>query len=295
MKLSTLDLRIFAAIVDQGGISAAARRLGREKSTISRDLAAMEDRLGLRLLHRTTRRVTPTEAGETLAAYARRVVEELEHAEAAMEQLTDAPRGVLKVTAPFAMIRHVIAPHLPRFLAEFPQVQLAFDPNTAILDLVENGIDLALRIGELPSSSLVARRLTETALVMVASPRLLAEAPVAAPADLAMRPILALSDQATPAIWALQDAVGKVTRVPVTPRIAINEPGILMDLILAGQGIGVLPEIYAAPLLAGGQLARVLPGHTLGRRPIHAVYPSRRQLSPKVRAFIDFLSPLLSP
>jgi DNA-binding transcriptional LysR family regulator len=295
MKLTTLDLRIFAAIVDQGGISAAARALGREKSTISRDLAAMEERLGLRLLQRTTRRVTPTEAGETLAAYARRVVEELEHAEAAMEQLTDAPRGVLKVTAPFSMIRHVIAPHLPLFLAAHPQVQLAFDPNTAILDLVENGIDLALRIGELPSSSLVARRLTETALVMVALPAIIAEAPVVSPPDLALRPILALSDQATPAIWALRDAVGTLTRVPVTPRIAINEPGILMDLILAGQGIGVLPEIYAAPLLARGQLARVLPGHTLGRRPIHAVYPSRRQLSPKVRAFIDFLSPLLSP
>jgi DNA-binding transcriptional LysR family regulator len=169
MKLSTLDLRMFAAVADLGGISAAARHLGRQKSTVSRDLALLEDRLGTRLVNRTTRHVSLTDAGELLAAHARRVVEEMEQAEAALSAMSDEPRGPLRLTAPYAFVRFVLAPQLAGFLARYPLIRLSIDPTTKVLDLVEEGLDLAIRIGDLPSSSLVARKLADVPLVLVAS------------------------------------------------------------------------------------------------------------------------------
>jgi DNA-binding transcriptional LysR family regulator len=289
MKLSTFDLRLFEAIVERGGISAAARQLGREKSTVSRDLAALEERLGVRLLHRTTRSVSPTEAGTILLAYARRVVEEIEHAEQALDALSDEPRGVLRVTAPYAIVRFVLAPRLQAFQDRYPDLSINLDSTTRVLDLVEQGIDVALRVGELPTSTLVARKLRDARVILVASPAYAsARGLPSEPADLAGHRLIELGSAVDGREWKLFGPDGAAKSAPVTLRLAAADPGIVIDLALQGLGIACAPDLYGADPIAQGRLVRVLPGYDRGVRPVHAVYPSRRQLTPKVRAFVDF-------
>jgi DNA-binding transcriptional LysR family regulator len=289
MKLSTFDLRLFAAIADLGSISAAARALGREKSTVSRDLSGLEDRLGVRLFQRTTRRISTTEAGAILLAYARRVVEEIESAEAAIEALNEVPRGTLRVTAPHAVIRFVLTPRLRAFQDRCPELRVSFDASLRNIDLVEEGIDVALRIGDLPASSLVARKLHDARQILVAAPGYLDMVPgVDTPADLYRHRLIDLAAHVGVANWVLHDADNRPITVPVAPLASAADPGIVLDMVLNEIGIAAVPDIYSASHLRDGSLRRVLPDHDRGHRPIHALYPSRRQLTPKVRAFVDF-------
>jgi DNA-binding transcriptional LysR family regulator len=295
MKLSTLDLRMFAAVADLGGISAAARHLGRQKSTVSRDLALLEDRLGTRLVNRTTRHVSLTDAGELLAAHARRVVEEMEQAEAALSAMSDEPRGPLRLTAPYAFVRFVLAPQLAGFLARYPLIRLSIDPTTKVLDLVEEGLDLAIRIGDLPSSSLVARKLADVPLVLVASQAYVrAHGSPATPADLMAHSLIDLQPGLTSKTWRLVTDSKEAIDTPVDPHMAIADPGIILDMVYQGAGIALVPGVYATSGLTSGALVQVLPGLTAGTRPIHAVYPSRRLLAPKVRVFLDFVESCLN-
>jgi DNA-binding transcriptional LysR family regulator len=289
MKLSTIDLRLFAAIADLGGISAAARKLGASKSLVSRELAALEERLGTRLVQRTTRKVSLTDSGELLASYARRVVEEMDNAEAAIEARREMPRGLLKVSAPFSVLRFVLIPKLTAFRRAYPEVRISFDATMRITDLVDEGIDLAIRTGELPDSSLVARRIAATPMVLVAAPIYLARcgAPEA-PADLIAHDVLDLAPDAVPTVWTLSGEDGGSATAAVNPCIAVQDPGLLLDLVRQGLGIGLVPLLYARDGLARGEMVRVLPGFSRGTTPIHAIYPSRRLLSPKVRVFTEF-------
>ncbi len=295
MKLTVLDLRTFAAIVDLGGISAAARKLGLQKSSVSRDLAALEARLGARLFQRTTRHISLTEAGEVLSAYAHRVVEELENAEAAVSALHDAPRGHLAVTAPYAFVRHILAPHLAAFHARFPDLRVSLVPTIRNLDLIEEGMDVAIRVGDLPPTSLIARRLAQTQLVLVASHDYVQThgLPVTPP-ELNGHSLIDLRTTATENRWQLFGAFGQVITCPVSPRLAIAEPSILLDMVEQGAGIGAVPYVYAAGPIAAGRIVRVLPAFHQGLRPIHAIYPSRRLLTLKVRVFVDFAQDCLS-
>ncbi len=289
VKLSTFDLRLFRSIVDLGGISAAARQLGRDKSTVSRDLSALEGRLGTRLLQRTTRSISLTEPGEILIAYARRVVEEIEHAEQAIESLSDEPRGLLRVTAPYAIIRFVLAPRLLAFQDRYPDLSISLDPTTQVLDLVERGIDLAFRTGELPQSSLVARKLHEAKLILVATPDYVAAHGLPLrPTELGGHRLIDLRGEKLSTEWGLISMANETFAIAVAPRCAVPDPGIAIDMALEGLGVASAPDLYCAAHLASGRLIRLLPDHHLGVRPIHAVYPSRRQLTPKVRAFVDF-------
>lgn len=289
MKLTALDLRTFAAIVDLGGISAAARKLGLQKSSVSRDLAALEARLGARLFQRTTRRIALTEAGEVLSAYAHRVVEELENAEAAVSALHDAPRGHLAVTAPYAFVRHILAPRLAAFHARFPDLRVSLVPTIRNLDLIEEGMDVAIRVGDLPSTSLIARRLAQTQVVLVASNHYARTHGLPlTPQQLNRHSLIDLRTTATESRWQMVGAAGEVVTCAVSPKLAIGEPSILLDLVEQGVGIGAVPYIYAADPITSGRIVRVLPGFHQGLRPIHAIYPSRRLLAPKVREFVDF-------
>lgn len=289
MKLSTIDLRLFAAIADLGGITAAARKLGLTKSLVSRELAALEDQLGTRLVQRTTRRVSLTDTGELLATYARRVVEEMDNAEAAIEATRDHPRGDLKVSAPFSILRFVLVPRLAAFRAQYPDVRLSLDASLRVIDLIEEGIDIAIRIGELPPSSLVARRLATTPFILVAAPAYLERRGTPqAPRDLRAHEIINLKRDTGTEVWTLATRDNQRTTVTVTPSIAVHDPGLILDLARQGLGIAPLPELYAAQALASGEIVRLLPSYTRGAAPIHAVYPSRRILAPKVRAFVEF-------
>lgn len=289
MKLSTVDLRLFAAIADCGGITAAARKLGLTKSLVSRELAALEDRLGARLVQRTTRRVSLTDTGELLATYARRVVEEMDNAEAAIEATRDHPRGDLKVSAPFSILRFVLVPRLAAFRARYPDIRLSLDASLRVIDLIDEGIDVAIRIGELPPSSLIARRLATTPIVLVAAPAYLRDRGLPrAPDDLIAHDIVNLKRDTGPDIWALEGAAARRASVEVKPSIAVHDPGLILDLARQGHGIAPMPELYASRALAAGEVVRVLPEWTRGVTPIHAVYPSRRMLAPKLRAFVEF-------
>ena len=294
MTLSTIDLRLFAAIADSGGITAAATRLGLTKSMVSRELAAMEDRLGARLVQRTTRKVSLTETGELLAIYARRVVEELESAEAAIDATRDAPRGDLKITAPFSVLRFIVSPRLGEFRARYPDIRLNIDASMRIADLVEEGVDVALRIGELPPSSLVARRLATIPVVLVAAPSYLAgRSAILTPGDLLAHDVVNLRKDLSSEVWTLHSEHGTSEPIGVRPVASVHDPGILLDLATQGLGVAPMPLLYARASLERGDLVRVLPAWRQREAPLHAVYPSRRSLAPKVRAFIEFAAEIL--
>jgi DNA-binding transcriptional LysR family regulator len=288
-KLSTLDLRLFAAIADLGGITAAARQLGVAKSVVSRDLAALEARLGARLVQRTTRKVSLTDAGELLATYARRVVEEMDNAQAAIESTRETPRGVLKVSLPFSILRYVLIPRLAAFQSRYPDVRLAFDASMRKVDLVEEGIDVAIRTGPLSDSSMVARQLAVMPLVLVAAPDYLERrGRPRRPAELAGHAILRLGPSVEPETWTLVDADGQTHQVTVAASIGLHDPSLLLDVAARGLGIAPIPWIYARQAIEDGTVEQVLPGYVKGHSPIHALYPSRRVLAPKVRAFVAF-------
>jgi DNA-binding transcriptional LysR family regulator len=294
MKLSSFDLRLFSAIADHGGIAPAARRLGLTKSLVSRQLIGLEERLGTRLVQRTTRKASLTEAGELLASYARRVTEEMEAAEAAIEAMREKPSGDLRVSLPFSIVRFVLLPHLAAFRRRHPGIRLSIDASTRIIDLVEEGFDLAVRIGELPPSSLVSRRLAVADHILVASAEYLARRPPpATPEQLVSHDILDLSPNLGAGAWTLIGPDGRKAEVPVAPVMAILDPSLLLDAAGRGLGIAMVPSLYARACLRNGTLQRVLPGWSRGSKPIHVVYPSKRSLAPKVRAFIEFLTELL--
>lgn len=288
MSLSNLDLRLVAAIADLGSLSAAARALGRQKSTVSRELSSLEARIGQRLFHRSSRRLSLTEAGAVLAAYSRRITEEIAAAEAALESLQDRPRGTLRITTPPAILRFLLTPNLGKFRERYPELAILFLPDVSRLDLVEEGIDLALRVGELPDSSLAARQIASVGLGLVAATRLFSEnsAP-ASPDDLGSWPLIDLAARANPR-WSLTDRAGRITELDVSPALGIAEPGAVLDMVDAGLGIGKVPLLYAREGLRTKRLTRILPDYELGRRAVTAVYPSRRQLPPKVSLFVDF-------
>jgi DNA-binding transcriptional LysR family regulator len=293
--LSSVDLRLFAAVAQTGGITAAARLLGLRKSAVSRDLMRLEETVGTRLLSRTTRKVSLTEAGRLLVAYADRVVEEMDAAAAALEAMREAPRGELRVSLPFAFARFVLIPELPRFRAAYPEVRLRLDASARIVDLVEEGFDAAIRVGELPISSLVARVLAASPLVLAASPGYLAlRGRPAHPTDLDGHDLVDLAPNGPRDRWALTKAGAMAEAVLVDPTLSVADPSLARDLVVEGLGIGVLPGLYLGSDLAAGRLCPVLPGWSLGAPPIHVVYPSRRSLPPKTRAFVDFVVDIMA-
>jgi DNA-binding transcriptional LysR family regulator len=295
MTLSSFDARIFVAIAELGSLSAAARRLGLQKSFVSRELAALEARLNVRLLQRTTRRISLTDAGEILLGYAQRIVEEAENAQAALASLAEAPRGELRATAPHAIARFVIVPALHDFQQRYPEIRLSLNPAIKVIDLVHEGIDVAIRVGELPPSGLVTRKLATVPLVLVASTAYAAARGLPnRVADLAGHDLLTLGPRTAGTIWTFHQPGHPPVAVPVAPRLAMPEPGLILDLALRSTGIAVVPLHYASDPLRSGTLLRVLPEMTLGARPVHAVYPSRRLLTPKVRVFIDFVAEIFA-
>jgi DNA-binding transcriptional LysR family regulator len=294
MKLSTIDLRLFAAIADHGGITAAARHLQLNKSLVSRELAALETKLQTRLVQRTTRHVSLTESGELLARYARRVVEELDNAEAAIEATRDTPRGELRVTAPFSILRFVLVPRLGAFRAAYPQIRVSLDASLRVVDLIDENIDVAIRTGELPPSSLVARKLVDVPVHLMASPRYLAQRDTPKkPADLQLHDIVNLRSSLTSELWTLLHHSGANEKIRITPSVAVFDPGLVIDLASQGHGIAPVPALYANQALEEGKLVRILPEWSRGSVPVHAVYPSRRILAPKVRAFVDFAAEVM--
>lgn len=283
------DMAIFARVVQQGGFSAAASALGLPKSNVSRRVARLEDALGARLLERTTRRLHLTEIGTIYLAHCRRIVEEAEEAELSVDRLLEAPRGLLRLTTSVTTGQHLLAPLLAGFMRAHPEVTVDLALTNRVVDVIEEGLDVAIRVGALADSSLIARALGESGYRFCASADYLHErgAPND-PADLAGHDCLIMRADSLPARWQLIGPGGARTAT-IEPRAVVDDFTTLRRIVLDGAGIALLPD-YLWHGQDDARLIPILPGWSLPPVRIHAVYPSHRGATPKVRAFLDYLA-----
>lgn len=285
------DLLIFAHVAELGSFSRAADRLGLPKSTVSRRLAALEQRMGERLLLRTTRRQTLTEFGVQLLEHARQVVAELDAVHVLREQRQAAPSGRLRVSMPGDFANMVLVDSLAAFLALHPAITLELDLSPRRVDLLGEGFDVVVRMGDLPDDALlVASKLAVFTHGLYASPGYLAEhGDPQAPADLAGHSaVRLLRGNGELAAWTLTQGDENWRGVP-TGRASANSPEMLIRLARAGAGIAAVPDHFAAADVRAGALRRVLPGWSLPTSVAWAVYPGRKLMPPKTRAFVDML------
>ena len=281
---------VFVAVVEKGGFSAAAVALGLSKSAVSKRINRLEAQLGVRLLHRTTRRLGLTEAGERYYDNAVRALEAANRAEDAVTELQGEPSGRLRISSPMSFGRLHLAPMIPSFLQRYPKLQLELVMDDKKVDLVAAGIDVAIRSGAggLPDSSLVARKLVPLRHVVCASPRYLEDrgAPQA-PAELAERNCLLFSYSSDAGEWAFSRN-GETASVSVSGNYQVNNSEALLAALREGLGIGRVPTFVAGPAIQSGELVAVLPEWQLPEHALYAVYPERAYLPAKVRAFLDF-------
>ncbi|MDH3473352.1 MAG: LysR family transcriptional regulator [Rhodospirillales bacterium] len=292
-------MALFARVVETGSFTGAAAQLGLSKSSASKQVGRLEARLGARLLNRTTRRLALTEAGQAFFEGCQRVVAEAAAAEQAVTQLAAAPRGVLRVNAPMSFGVLHVAPALPALLAACPELALDLTLNDRRVDLIEEGYDMAIRIGALGDSSLIARRLAPSHRVLCAAPSYLDQhGRPQAPEDLAKHDCLVYSYQSLGREWRLASSGGGPgggpdgeRRVKIAGRLAVNNGDALLSAAVGGFGINFLPSFIAGEALRSGRLERLLPGwRDAEQSGVYAVYPAGRNLAPKVRVFIDFLA-----
>lgn len=281
---------MFVRVVEAGSFSAAARRTGISKSLLSRRVAALEDRLAARLLNRTTRRLALTETGAAFFERCQRILAEVEEAEALAAQLDAEPRGRLRLAGPMSFGFQHLAPAVAAFTAAHPDLTVELDLNDRFVDLASEGHDMAVRIGRLSESSLIARRLAPCRLVVVASPDYLARrgTPETA-ADLAGHDCLVYSNHSIADEWRLT-GVNERIAARLNPRLYANNGDALLAAAEAGLGLTVLPSFLAGPAVARGSLRLVLCNHPVEEQAIHAVYLPNRHLSAKVRRMVDFLA-----
>ena len=291
MSPSLADMAVFARVVEAEGFTAAARSLGLSKSAVSKQVARLEADLGVRLLQRTTRRLSLTGEGATFFEGCQRMLAEASAAERSVTHLAGGVRGRLRINAPMSFGILHLAPALPAFQARHPELAVELILNDRRVDLIEEGFDVGLRIGGLPSSSLIARRLAGSRPAVCASPDYLARnGRPETPEDLRNHHCLLYSYLDPPKLWRFQSA-GGARRVTVEGPLETNNGEALLQAALAGLGITRLPSFIVGPALCDGRLIELLKDWQDPREPaIYVVYPERRHLAPKVRAFVDFVA-----
>jgi len=283
--------RTFVRTVEAGSFTAVARDLNTSQPTVSRQIAVLEDHLGCVLLQRTTRVLTLTDDGRTFYAHARRTLEAAAEAESAVGRRKGKPTGVLRLACAGVFGRLHVIPRLPRFRARYPEVEIALHMTDGFTDLVEEGIDLAIRVGESRDGSIVARRIGTTRRVVVATPGYLAKhGTPTRPEDLDAHHCIVYDRLLTGAAWTFVTSAGDVT-VPVSGPIHVNNTEAVRAAVLEGLGIGYVPLWHFVDgEIESGRLAVLLRDFEPPPQPISAIYPTRRFLAPKVRAAIDFFA-----
>jgi DNA-binding transcriptional LysR family regulator len=283
------EMAVFAAVVDAGSFVGAADGLDISKAVVSRMVAELENRLGVRLLHRTTRKLSMTEEGQTFYTRCKALLADVEEAEAEVMTKTGQARGVLKLNVPVTFGNLNLAPLWGNFLAQNPEVTLDVTLSDRVVDLVEEGYDLAVRIGRLSSSSLVSRPLSNSRMVLCASPSYLKrQALPTHPSQLATHTIIAYSLLSTGDQWEFTGPKGMV-KVKVIPRMKTNSGDTCLRAALDGHGIILQPSFIVNESLDSGKLIEILPSYRSVEFGIYAVYASRHNVSPKVRILVDFL------
>lgn len=286
------DMAYFAKVVEHGGFSAAARVLGVQTSLLSRRLSALEARLGVRLLQRSTRRIALTDVGQTYLQHCKALIAEAQAAEATVEATRETPRGLVRMSCPPGLLENGVGQVVARYLADWPEVRLQVEATNRRVDVIEEGFDVALRVRRPPleDSGLVVRTLTTGRAVLVGSPELLRRCGrPAGPDDLARMPSMGFGWVAGRHSWSLVAPDGSTYVHAHTPRLTVDDFSTLRQAALDGVGIVSLPDYIVRDALDTGQLEQVLPECTLGEGIAHAVFPTRRGLSPAVRLLIDAL------
>ncbi len=292
-------LQTFVEVVRQGSFAAVARDRNIDPSSISRAIASLEKELGIRLFQRTTRKLSPTEAGQLYFNRIEPLVEEMQQAVAMATDVSHQPKGALRVTASVSFGLQCIVPLLPGLEAQYPHLHVELLLTDAVVDLLSDRIDLAIRLGPLADSTLMAQRLLRTRYAVCASPDYLSrhgspQTPEAVSAHNCLRFSLA----GYRSRWRFRDASGAVSEVPVQGRTIISNAMGLRDCAIAGMGLALLPHWLIDDELAAGQLQRVLPDYAVTATHFETaawlIYPSRRYVPMKVRAFIDYLKQHLS-
>lgn len=284
------DIAVFVQVVESGSFTAAAEQLGLSRPVVSKYLSRLEDRLGARLLNRTTRRLSLTEAGQAFYRGSQRGLGEIAAAEAEVSQLQQAPRGKLRLNTPMSFGILHIAPGLAEFARRCPEVAIDMQLDDRQIDLVEEGFDLAIRIAELPDSSLVARRLGPCRHVLCASPDYLAQhGTPRTPDELRQHNAVTFRYQDSPNEWRFLTPDGRYASVLVTGSIQMNNSLAIRQAILSGAGITLTPSFIVGEDIRAGRLHQLLPEYRAQELSIYAVFPQRRHLLPKVQAFIDFM------
>lgn len=284
-------MRVFCTVVDTGSFAAAAERLGVSTSAVSRWVAQLESHLQARLLNRTTRRIGLTESGQAYYERCAQWLQELEAIESAVGEQSLNPQGTLRITTSVGFALNYLSPALAEARQRFPQLQFHVSLSGRVVDLVEEGFDLALRIGPVGSQHLVAREIGQTTLLHVASPDYLAAAPpLQAPADLAAHDCLLYEHDTDRGLWRFTGPDGQLHEARVSGTVQSDNSEFLMEMAARGQGVFSTPCYIARPHLEAGRVVRVLADYESERLPIYAVYPNRKHLSAKVRAFVAFFS-----
>lgn len=284
------SMRVFTSVVENSGFSAASEKLGLSRAAVSKHIAQLEMHLGGRLLNRTTRRMSLTGVGRVYYTSCKQILEDIDAAECVVSGLSNAPRGVLRINAPMSFGSRRIAPLLARFNTLYPAVEVDLSLNDRLVDVVEEGYDLVIRIAELADSNLIARRLAPSHQLLCASPGYLqAHGIPQHPQDLARHACLRYSYSRHTDEWLLQGPAGE-QRVRISGPLRSNNGDALCCAAEQGQGIALLPTFIAGDAIRAGRLQCVLPEYRPPVTGIHAIYPSSRHLSAKVRAFIDFLA-----
>jgi len=290
------EMAAFVRVVDSSGFSAAAPALGLSPSAVSKLITRLEMRLGVRLLQRTTRALHLTQEGEVFYAAAKRIVGEIEALENQIAGQSGTPSGVLRVTTSLAFSTHQLAPVLSEFLARHPLVQFELLPTDRVIDMVEEGIDVAIRIGRLADTSFMARKIGEDKRLICAAPSYLARhGTPQKPEDLRRHNCLVSRDRTYLNRWPFK-VDGEIVEVEVGGRVAVTEGETQMQLALQGVGIVRVTRLTLAHAIRDGSLVPLL-GAFSAEEPvtIHAVYPHRRHLAPKVPAFVNFLIEKFTP
>jgi DNA-binding transcriptional LysR family regulator len=290
------EMAAFVRVVNAKGFSAAAPALGLTPSAVSKLVTRLEARLGVRLLQRTTRAIHLTEEGEVFYDQARRIVGEIESLESSIVDRRGAVQGLLRVTTSLAFATHQLTPILAEFMVRHPALQLALLPTDRVVDIVEEGIDVAIRIGRLADSSFMARRIGEDKRVICASPDYLARHGLPTrPEELLRHHCILSRERAHLNRWAFR-IDGEIREIEVVGRLAVDEGDAQLQLALQGIGIVRLTRLTVAQAVRAGRLVSLLPDFSAEQPlPINAVYPHRRHLAPKVPAFVDFLFEKFSP
>ena len=283
------SMKTYVAVVDSGSFASAATRLDVSRAMVSKQVQKLEEHLGTRLLNRTTRRLSLTETGRAFYERSVQILGDVNEAEQIAGQMTTLPRGVLRVTIPLSYGQHRLGSIIGAYTQAYPQVQLDIALSDRKVDLVEEGFDVAIRIGALPQSDLIARKLGIAHSIVCASPAYLAaHGTPQVPGELGRHACLSYSLSGGGADWRLESADEQVI-VPVTGPMKADNGDIIRLAAVAGAGIALQPHFIVGEDIAAGRLVQVLPAWQSAEMGIYAVYPSRKHLSAKVRTFVDFL------